>query len=301
MAAENHDPSQSQERSTRFFLVIIVWIAQHLGRPVARVFLRVIVFYYVLAAPRARRASRAYLRRVLNRPPRWREVYRNFHYFASTMLDRVYALSGDTKCLDIRSHNAQAVHQYRDNEVGAIIMVAHLGSYEVLRAMGYERRGVPLRVLINRAASAKLNAVLDVINPSLKGTLIDTSESDVDRVLKVKAALEQGQIVSLMADRARPGERVAECDFLGDKAAFPVSPWIMAGMLKVPVIICFGLYRGGKRYDLYFEEFSEQLQLPRARRMQLAQEYAQAYARRLEHYTRQAPYNWFNFYDFWQT
>lgn len=297
--SENH--SYRRERSNRFFLLLIVWIAKHLGRRFTRGLLVFIVFYFVSTAPSSTAASRDFLRRVLGKKPRWRDVFRHFYSFASTILDRVYVLGGDTGKLDIRSHNPEVLRYYRDNNIGAVIMVAHLGSFEVLRTMGYAHRGVPLKVLMNRAAGAKANAVLDAINPSLVGTVIDTSESDVDRVLKVRSALEKGQMISLMADRYRPGERIAECDFLGDPAPFPLSPWIMAGMLNVPVVLCFGLYRGGNRYDLYFEEFSKNLKLPRARRMQLAQEYAQTYADRLAHYTRDAPYNWFNFYDFWKS
>ena len=294
-------PTVMRERSNHFFLTLIVWIAQHMGRRITRWLLRVIVLYYVLTAPSATAASRSYLRRILGVRPRWRDVYRHVYYFASTILDRVYVLSGNTQDLDIQVHNEELLRHYRNNDIGAIIMVAHLGSFEVLRALGYDRGGLRLRVLMNRAAGAKAYSVLDAINPSLRGSLIDTSESDVDRVLKLKSALEDGEIISLMADRPGPDERVAQCEFLGDQAAFPLSPWIMAAMLKVPVIICFGLYRGGNRYDLYFEEFSKQLDIPRAQRMQRAGEYAQAYADRLAYYTRQAPYNWFNFYDFWQS
>lgn len=293
------DKTALGERSNRFFLLLIVWIARHLGRSFTRVILRVVVFYYVLAAPGARASSRDFLRRVLPSPPRWRDIYRHFFYFASVILDRVFVLGSGTAKLDVRAHDQRILHQYRDANTGAIVMMSHLGSFEVMRALGYGRYGVRLRVLMNHAAGAKANAVLDAINPTMRETLIDTSESDVDRVLKLKASLEDGEIISLMADRYQPGERVTQCRFLGETATFALSPWILAGMLKVPVVICFGLYRGGNRYDLYFEEFATQLDMPRARRMEKAQEYAQAYADRLAHYTRQAPYNWFNFYNFW--
>jgi len=107
--------------------------------------------------------------------------------------------------------------------------------------------------------------------------------------------------VTLLVDRARPGNEVALCDFLGKPAPFPVGPWQLAAALKVPVVLCFGLYRGGNRYDLYFEPFADQLVLERTRREEHLREVAARFAARLEHFAHDAPYNWFNFYDFWKT
>jgi len=74
----------------------------------------------------------------------------------------------------------------------------------------------------------------------------------------------------------------------------------MAHALGVPVILGFGIYRGGNRYAVHFELFAEHLRLPRERREAAVTDFAQQYARRLEHHVRSAPYNWFNFYDYWQ-
>jgi predicted LPLAT superfamily acyltransferase len=67
----------------------------------------------------------------------------------------------------------------------------------------------------------------------------------------------------------------------------------------VPVVLGFGLYRGGNRYDLCFEAFQERFETSRAQRGAAVGGLIQRYARRLEHHARAAPYNWFNFYDFW--
>ena len=71
--------------------------------------------------------------------------------------------------------------------------------------------------------------------------------------------------------------------------------WLVVGFLA------FGLYLGANRYDLHFERFA--LELPRDRRERAAAlgEVLQRFAGRLEHFTRLAPYNWFNLYDFWDT
>ncbi len=290
-----------RERSNHVALVVIAWIARRLGRGIARLALHPIVAYYALTAPGARTASRDYLGRVLEREPRWRDLYRHMYCFAAALLDRVYMFGGHGDTLEVSHQGAAIIRDYRRRGVGAIVIVAHLGSFEILRAVGGETVKLPLRVLMNRASGAKANAVLDAIHPTMGERIIDTSESDVDRVLKVKAALDRGEMVGLMADRYHSGERTTDVSFLGDPAPMPLSPWLLAGITRAPVLLAFGLYRGGNRYELHFEEFSQGLALPRARRHAQAHEYAQAYADRLAYYTRKAPYNWFNFYDFWHS
>ena len=74
---------------------------------------------------------------------------------------------------------------------------------------------------------------------------------------------------------------------------------LLASVLRAPVILFYGIYRGGNRYDIYFELFADQVTVDRNNRSADIQRWTQGYVDRLEHYARQAPYNWFNFYNFW--
>ena len=68
----------------------------------------------------------------------------------------------------------------------------------------------------------------------------------------------------------------------------------------MPVVLGFGLYRGGNRYELVFESFADGIEVPRGQRAAALSALIRRYASRLETCARSAPYNWFNFYDFWQ-
>jgi len=67
----------------------------------------------------------------------------------------------------------------------------------------------------------------------------------------------------------------------------------------VPVVMFFCLYMGGNRYKEHFELFADEVTLNRGTREADLERWVRRYAERLEHYCRLAPYNWFNFYDFW--
>lgn len=286
------------ERSNTLAIRFIVWVALTLGRRVARLFLYPICLYFLLFAVEARTASRNYLRKVLGREPRVSDGFRHIHTFASTILDRVFLLNGRFDKFDVRAHLDQAAQAMITGKQGCILLGAHLGSFEITRAYADEIEGPPASVVMYEENARKLNSVLKAINPDLTQQVIALGK--VDSMLKVEQALQRGEFIGILADRGlEQGNASVTCDFLGEPAKFPSGPLRIAYMLKCPVLLMAGVYRGGNRYDLYFEELMDMSkgELPRNEMIRQAQ---QRYVARIEHYCRDAPYNWFNFYDFWK-
>src|SRR5690606_2124253 len=171
---------------------------------------------------------------------------------------------------------------------------------EVLRAIARERPDYRIRVVLDKAHSPAMTQLLDALNPEIAAGVIDAGQDGPSLMLAIKQAADEGALIALLVDRTQPGAATQEARFFGAPARFPVAPWLIAAVLKLPVSLAFGLYRGGNRYDLVFETFEDQgLDLPRAQRRTRLAALIQRYAARLEHHARQAPYNWFNFYDFW--
>lgn len=298
----SNDWTQHRERSNPMMLRILAWIARTLGRGVARLILWPTVIYFYLTGAQARRASADFLRRVQAEPVRQRQILRHFHYFAAVTLDRIFLFLNYFRRFQIDIHGVEAVHELARQRRGCLLLVSHLGSFEVMRAaaMNADVPELKIRFLMDRQHGAMMTRVLESLNPGFAEAIIDTAAGDVDLVLRLRDAVDRGEMIGVMADRLhQPGERALNVQVLGEEARIPASPWLLAGMLKVPVLLCFGLYRGGRHYELHFESLGEHLELPRGRRMEAAQAHAQRYADRLGHHARQAPYNWFNFYDFW--
>ena len=112
--------------------------------------------------------------------------------------------------------------------------------------------------------------------------------------------IRRGEMVGTMGDRVGFDGKSVRTPFLGAEASFPTGPYLLAAALRCPVFVGFGLYRAPDGYDLYCEPFEEQIVLPRGpAREQALQGLVARYAARVEHYCRQYPDNWFNFYDFW--
>ena len=285
------------ERGTLGSLRSIGWIATHIGRWAARLLLYPITAYFVIAAGPARRTSYEYLKQMRGHPVHWWDVFHHFHCFAATILDRVYLLHGEFHRFDVKFHGTEILHRRMDRGKGCILLGSHLGSFEVLRAFGVVQRNFPLKVLMDPTHNQIITNFLDALNPVVASTVI--APDRVDTLLTVKESLDAGFFVGTLGDRVSSGDKTTRCQFLGRSAAFPVGPTVLAAMTHCPVILFFGLYRGGNRYEIYFEHFADEITLDRERRAEEIQLWMQHYAERLEHYARLAPYNWFNFYPFW--
>ena len=286
-------PERGTPAVTRFYLRLCLAV----GRTPARPILFGIALYFQLSAPVARRASRRYLARVLGRRPSPRDTFRHILTFASTIMDRVFFLSGRDRALKLAVHGAEHFDALRAQGRGFFLMSAHLGSFEAMRALGRERGDLPIKILMYVDNAERLNAVLSELNPQVMANVIPLGRPDA--MLEVRDWIERGGIVGVLADRSTAGEKLTTVDFLGTPAAFPLGPWLLAATLQAPALLSFALYRGGGRYDVHFEPFADPVTAPRGARRTAAAAYARAYADRLAAYCRHAPYNWFNFFDFW--
>ena len=267
-----------------------------LGRPLSRLFLVPITAYFLATAPRARRASRRFLRRALGRAPGPGDLWRHFFYFASTLLDRVYLLTGRQRALRIAMHGQAELDRALAQGRGCLLLGSHLGSFEVLRALGVARRDLAVKVVMETNQTPGVDTLLRQLNPEVARTVIPLEAPD--SLLQVRDSLEDGGVVGLLGDRVVNEQRSAAAPFLGRNASFPTGPLHIARRLGVPVLLFFGLYRGGNRYEIRFEPFLEGTGAPQEDAMDLGRDVAR-YAARLEEQARRHPYNWFNFYDFW--
>ncbi|MGH8053746.1 MAG: acyltransferase [Stenotrophomonas sp.] len=299
MSADNW--KQRPEGGGRVAIRLIGGIARHGGRRIARACLYPITAYFFCVRGSERRASRDYLRRVLGRPARAIDVARHIHTFAATILDRVFLLAGRLSLFDIRTGGTAQLLEQLDKGQGVLVFGSHLGSFDALRALSRQRPDLKLRVLLDRSHNAAITELLAELDPALAAGIIDAGQDGPTVALAIQQALQEGAMVSLLVDRLRPGETAVQVPLLGEPAAFPATPWLLASVLKAPVVLAFGLYRGGNRYDLLFEPFESVVEIPRAVRAATLSALIHRYVGRLEHHLRAAPYNWFNFYDFWQS
>lgn len=295
--------AQRHERGSLLALRFMGWVATSLGRPVARLLLHPITLYFLLFGAEARRHSARYLQRALGRAPTWRDRYRHFHTFASTVLDRVYFARGDTTVFDLTMRGDAGCDDTLASGKGGFLLGAHLGSFESLHAAGKSFPGMQVTLVMYPDNARKIQGVLQALAPQLKMAIIAIGQPG--STLAIRDALDAGHLVGLLGDRmlAEAAQRSAPVmlPFLGVPAPFSDGPLRLALLLKRRVIFMVGLFQGGRRYDVRFETLADFREPPAdpAAREALLQQALRAYVARLEQLCREAPYNWFNFHDFW--
>jgi predicted LPLAT superfamily acyltransferase len=288
------------EGGGRFAMWLIRSIALYCGRRVGRLCLYPITLYFYVRRRPERLASKQYLQRVFGKPVRPWQVFRHLHAYAATTLDRIFLLAHGEQSFEIESEGLELLEQRLALGRGVLLFGSHQGSFEALRAIGARRPQVPLRVVLDKQKTPAMTELLEALAPEVGASVIDAAKDGTSIALAMAEACRGGAVVAMLADRGRGHEVLRRAPFLGSPAPFPVTPWLLAHSLQVPVVLCFGLYLGGNRYRLVFEPMADRVEIPRHNRGPALDALIASYARRLEHYVHVAPYNWFNFYDFWQ-
>ena len=279
-------------------LRVMAWISLRLGRRAGRVVLHPIAAYFLLFAPAGRRASRNYLGRALRRPPRWRDLYRHFFTFAATVHDRVYLVNRRFELFDFEVHGEDMLRRLLAGGKGLFLMGAHLGSFEVIRALGRKDTDIRVAMAMHRDNAQKINAMLSAINPEAVQDIIGLGQ--IDSMLKLRQRLDEGGAVGMLADRTLSNDTLYPAQILGANANLPSGPLRIAALLRRPVVFMTGLYLGGNRYAIHFDPLADFSAVARGGRDAAVATAITRYAALLDHYCRKAPYNWFNFFDFWQ-
>jgi predicted LPLAT superfamily acyltransferase len=297
MADWRHIP----EAGTVFGIRFLVLLARTLGRRIAGWCLYFVALYYALVRSIVRRASRDYLRRVGQRA-RFGDIVRHLHTFAQVSLDRLFFLTGrwDSFCFEAKNHDLLV--EAGKTGRGVLLLGAHLGSFEVMRCRAKEF-GVPINVVVDFSNAERINRVVRSLAPDIETRLISLAGDPVTAMLAIRAAIDRGEFVAILGDRQPrtrvPGTRAVTSQFLGDAAAFPTGPWLLAHSLRCPVYFVAGVYTPPNHYALHFEPLADEVHLDRRDRAAAVARYVQTYAAMLESYARSAPLNWFNFFDFW--
>jgi predicted LPLAT superfamily acyltransferase/glycosyltransferase involved in cell wall biosynthesis len=303
--------SRTQERGTVLGIKLLLAVYTLLGRGVFNLILRGVMRYYHLTGKRARNASEQYLFQLKAYAeqqnielPTELTSYNHLLSFGHTMLDKLAAWKGDFSADNLTIHGQDQFESMVENQQGVLILGSHLGNIELCRALGRRHSNIKINALVFTEHAERFNSVMKAVNPQSDLNLIQVTSMGPDTAILLQQKLEQGEWIVIVGDRTSTSKesRSVWAEFLGKEAPFPQGPFMLASVLKAPVFLLFGLRDDSQskpHFNVYFEHFSDKIELPRKTREQSLQQVVQKYADRLEHYTLKAPLQWYNFFNFW--
>jgi predicted LPLAT superfamily acyltransferase len=280
------------------------------GRRASTALLAPIAAYFTFRHGRVRDASRDYLETLarapggaaaLGRAPGWRDVYRHVLEFAVQIFDRMVSWGDSFDRMQLEKEGSRALLDLARSGRGGILVGAHLGSFDLLRLVAAQHE-VRVNVLMFTAHADRINAFFERLDPRSRLRVLPIDPSSASTALSVRHCVERGEFVGILADRLPPGGggRAATVPFLGRPAAFPTTAFEIAALLGCPLLFVLCTRLGDARYQAIAEVLHEGGRAPRAERPALARALLERYVARLGAWCLRAPYQWFNFYDFWQ-
>ena len=247
------------------------------------------------------RASEMYLHRTLNRPPTFWERHRHNLTFSHVYFERVGLLAQGTSKYSVSLQGERIVQERVSTGRGGVLLGAHYGSFEALRALERDLPGLSVRYLMFPEHAEHSTRLLEALNPKLGHRVISLANGPMAMV-QVYSALENGEFVAFLGDRI-PDEStraVTPVEFLGGRITVPISPYLTAMAAKVPIYLSFAIWNGVHSYQAEFSELYDGAHVARSERTDNAQKLAKKYVEVLESHCRRDPYNWFNFFDIWR-
>ena len=293
----------------------MLWITCHLPLRIVELCTAVICFFFWMGAAPVRKRSLAYLGRlaaVQGRRMPFMGTYRHVLSFALSMIEKLLGWRGAIKLNQVETQGddlGRLVEQL-DRGEGAFLICSHLGNMEMLRSLtGYgeihTHREFKVYPVVDFSGTSKFNALLRELNPELMELVIDANRIGVDSAVWMKEQMAAGNVVAIAGDRtsANSQGRNVEMDFLGDAANFPEGAFTLAGILNAPIYFTFAIRKHDfdirAPYEMHVIKAKTDFDCSRKERPERILMLVREYTQLLQKYCMAHPYQWYNFYDFW--
>ena len=297
--------SSTKERGSFLGLLFLAGCYRLLGRRICTIFGAPVILYFYITGTKQRQASHKFLERSftyqgLQKRPGIMDGLRHYMSFLQMILDKFAAWTGDMDHNQIDDTGRESFTRMIGTGKGGVIFVSHLGNMEFCRAATYAEHKGRFHVLLHSKNAQQFNRILKMFNPQSNVDIIEVTEVGADTIIYLKDRVQLGDWVVIAADRVpvQGTTRVSYVPFLGEEAPFSQGPYILASLLECPVYSAIAVRENGK-FRVFTELFTEKLVIDRRNREETLKEHAKKYASYLEYYCISYPFQWYNFFDFW--
>jgi predicted LPLAT superfamily acyltransferase len=256
--------------------------------------------YFLFAARPARQASMQFLERAVGPATllaRFGRTYLHFLSFSRTLVDRALFATRGKEVFRYQARGLDYIESAASDGRGAVLLTAHLGNWPIAAGLLGEA-GKKLAIVAYRGEHQNLSRYLEKAQGP-RPRIIDVG-SDSLASLEMVRALREGNLLALQGDR-RMDHHVVKVPFLGHEAPFPVGPFMLAAISGVPLIATFSVQVAPASYRFFAKPPLQLAFTGGPSREEQLKAWVEPYVSELEAVVRQFPYQWFNFYDFWDS
>jgi len=272
---------------------IFLFFINFLGVGFAYALLRLVTFYYYLFAKKPKMALLDFYQSTLHFSVSTSRklIRRNFFIFGQTLVDRAAFLLGKDSNFTHTFENEQYLIDIRDHGKGGILLSAHLGNWETAGNLLKGRITPTINIVMLDAEVENIKKFMDLSTGGSRFKIIGI-KNDLSHIIAIRNALLSNEFVAIHADRYLEGAKFIELDFLGNKAKFPLGPFVIASKFDAPVTFVFAAKDGKYSYHLSATSPITVKTKP--------EDIAKMYVAELEKKLKQYPEQWFNYFNFFQ-
>lgn len=294
----------------------MLWAAVRLPQKMVEALAAVIVFFFFLGASDVRSRSRLYLMHIgklQNRRISSWNVYLHILSFALSMIEKIRGWSGKIPLsqLEAQKDDIEKLIGQIDAGKGSFVLCSHLGNIEAMRSLTeynkkHSVKNFQVFPVVDFSGTRRFNDLLGKLNPDLMRNCFDANSIGVETAISMRGKMEEGNLVAIAGDRtsSHSRDRFIPLTFLGERANFPEGAFILANLLKYPVYFIFACRKRdldiASPYEFHVIRARTGEEKAYLSQRERAVALAEEYVRHLEKYCLEHPYQWYNFYNFWQ-
>lgn len=220
------------------------------------------------------------------------KTYSSHCIFAQVVIDKFAMYAGHK--FDIEIEGYSNFLSLADGEKGFMQLSSHIGNYEIA---GYSL--VAKTKTFNALVfGGEKSSVMENRNKMFDKTNIKMIpiNNDMSHLFIIEKALNDGEIVSMPADRIFGSSKYVSCNLLGKEARFPLGPFRVVTMKGLDVLAVNVMKTSLNGYKIYVTPLNYDKS---ATRSEQVSQLSHAYVSELEKHILQYPTQWFNYFEFW--
>jgi len=285
---------KGKTRGGTFGYSFFIFLIKKTGVIPAYAFLCLIVLYFIPFAPQATRSIWFYARCILNysRIRSIRLLIRNYYKLGQILIDKIALGNGLKDQYQFQFENYGRFIELLNADKGAVIIGAHVGSWET-GAPFFGEYGKKINIVLYDAEHQKIKEILKKNSVTADYKAIPVNDTGLSHIFAIKEALDNKEYVCFQGDRLLTDERSLKADFLGKEARFPQGPFLLASKMNVPIVFYFAMREPGRTYRFYFTIAEKKNKITE-------QQLLLQYIASLETILHRYPEQWFNYYNFWK-
>jgi len=287
---------KGKSRGTPFGYRIFVWVIRTFGIKAAYFLLRIVTVYFFFTSARSSRALYHLYHQKLgySRTRSVLKIYRNYFLLGQTLIDKVVVMSGIRNPFSFHFDGEENLREINGMNRGGILLSAHIGNWDIAGHL-FKRLDSKINIVLYDGEHEQIKKYLQGVTGKPVVNII-VIKNDLSHIYAISEAFQKNELVCMHADRFIEGNKTMQADFLGEKARFPMGPFLLAAKFRVPVSFVFAVKETPLHYHLFSTPVTEYRADTKGEVMQLM---LNDFSKAMEEKTRKYPEQWFNYFPFW--